>query len=510
LATYLTEEARKGRKATVMTNSKRPLKLEDWEDDYRNKLISAEEAAGLIKSGDNLFIPSAYYGQVLRLIPARREELENITAEYQAPLFDPGWFSPEMGDTFEIITRIFLGTVARPHHDEGRIHFLPYTNGTWFKVYRDDRPRRHLDVTLVEVSPPDENGFMSFGSHIWERRRYADHADLVIAEIDKHLIRSHGDSQLHVSQVDCLVEISGEPATEEQIQKIIDRLPSDYHERVRRAISYANPRRIQNIMPLLEDVDPARLAFIFGQDEPSDAARAIARNLKPLLRDRDTIQIGIGKPAAYMIQLGVFDDLEDLSIFTEMGARGMSRLVRQGIATGRYASLHPGKAVMAATGGMRAEEIAWVDNNPLFEFYSSDYVVNLGNIVRNNNMVSINNGVQVDLTGQITCESQFGSRLINGPGGQIEFHIGAFNAPGGRAITLLPSTWGDGSVSNIVYQMEKGTLVSIPRVYADYVVTEWGVAQLAGKTHRERAEELIRVAHPDFRKELSDAAEDLY
>jgi len=484
--------------------------MEGWEEDYHRKLVSVEEAAGIVKSGDNIFIPSAYYGQVLRAIPARREELSDITAEYQAPIFDPGWFSPEMEDTFKIITRIFLGALARPLHDEGRIHFIPYTNGTWFKVYRDGRPKRNLDITLVEVSPPDKNGFMNFGSQIWERRRYADHSDIVIAETDDHLIRTHGDTQLHVSQVDYLVDITGDPATEDEINKILGKLPSDYHDRVRKAMSFANPTRIHRIVTMLEDVEAERLAVVFGQDEPDDVAQAIAENIKPILRDRDTIQIGIGKPARYIVELGVFDHLEDLSIFTEMGARGMGFLVRKGIATGRYASLHPGKAVMTGTGAMRGEEVQWVNNNPLFELYSSDYVVNIGNIVQNKNMVAINNGVQVDLTGQITCESQFGSRLINGPGGQIEFHIGAFNAPGGRAITLLPSTWGDGSVSNIVYQMEQGSLVSVPRVFADHVVTEWGVAQLAGKTHRERAEELIRVAHPDFRGELSEAAKGIY
>lgn len=488
----------------------RPLKLDGWEEDYRRKLISVEEAAGIIKSGDNIFIPSAYYGQVVRAIPARRDELSDVTAEYQAPIFDPGWFSPEMEDTFKIITRIFLGGFARPLHDQGRIHFLPYTNGTWFKVYRDDRPRRNLDVTLIEVSPPDENGFMNFGSQVWERRHYADHADTVIAEIDNHLIRSHGDTQLHVSQVDHLVEISGDPATEDEINKIVDRLPPGDRDRVRKAMSFTNPTRIHNIVPLLEDVEPERLALFFGQAEPSDVAKAIAENIKPILRDRDTIQVGIGKPAQYVAELGVFDHLKDLSIFSEMGCAGMGHLVKKGIATGKYASLHPGKAVLAATGGMRGEEVQWVNDNPLFELRSSDYVVNIGNICRNENMVSINNGVQVDLTGQITCESQFGSRLINGPGGQIEFHIGAFSAPGGRAITLLPSTWGDGTVSTIVHQMEQGSLVSIPRVFADYVVTEWGVAQLAGKTHRERAEELIRVAHPDFREELTEASKDVY
>ena len=164
---------------------------------------------------------------------------------------------------------------------------------------------------------------------------------------------------------------------------------------------------------------------------------------------------------------------------------------------------------MASLGGLRQEEIRWAENNPLIEQYSSDHIVNIARISQNENMVSINNAVQVDLTGQITCETQFGTRLINGPGGQIEFHIGAFTAPGGRAVTLLPSTWGNGEVSNIVAQMDKGTMVSVPRVFADYIVTEFGVAELCGRTHRERAEALIQVAHPDFRDGLAEAAREI-
>jgi acyl-CoA hydrolase len=212
-----------------------------------------------------------------------------------------------------------------------------------------------------------------------------------------------------------------------------------------------------------------------------------------------------------MIDLGAFDELEDISIFSEMAAPGMGDLVRRGIATGKYATLHPGKAVFSGLIGMRRDEILWADDNPLFELYSSDYTVNIANVSRNENMVSINNATQVDLTGQITCETQFGPRLINGPGGQIEFHIGAFAAPGGRAVTLLPSTWeAGGGVSTIVPQLDGGSLVSIPRVFADTIVTEWGVAELIGKTHRERAEALIRIAHPDFRQDLQKAAQNIF
>ncbi|MBW2622647.1 MAG: hypothetical protein JRD68_07055 [Deltaproteobacteria bacterium] len=490
---------------------KRKLYLENWREEYKRKLVSAEEAARAVKSGDNIFFASAYYGQVAYAIAARADELRGVNVEYQAPLFDPGWLAPGMEESFRIIVRIFMGATAREIHDEGRLEFLPYTNGTWSKPYRDDRPgKREIDVFLDVVSPPDENGFMTFGHQIWERRGYADRAKVVIAEIDEHLIKSRGDTLLHVSQVDYLVDITSPPATDEEIDAILTKIAPEKRERARIAAKSSNPRRIHNLAGMLDDVTEDRLELLFGLEEPNDEARAITENMKPLLRDRDTIQIGIGKPSKFIVELGVFDHLKDLSIFTEMPSPGMAGLIKRGIATGKYASVYPGKAVMASLGGLRLEEIQWAENNPLIEQYSSDHIVNIARISQNENMVAINNAVQVDLTGQITCETQFGTRLLNGPGGQIEFHIGAFSAPGGRAITLLPSTWGDGGVSNIVAQMDQGTLVSVPRVFADYIVTEWGVAELCGKTHRERAQALIEVAHPDFRDELKEAAKDIF
>jgi acyl-CoA hydrolase len=159
---------------------------------------------------------------------------------------------------------------------------------------------------------------------------------------------------------------------------------------------------------------------------------------------------------------------------------------------------------------MRGDEIRWVHDNPLVELHPADHVVNIANISRIENMVAINNVTQVDLTGQITCETQFGPRLINGPGGQPEFHIGAFLAPGGRAVSLLRSTWGaENAVSTIVPFLDYGSMVTIPRFFADIIITEYGVAELVGKTHRERAGELIRIAHPDFRAELEKAVKDI-
>ena len=487
------------------------LKLDNWQEQYKSKLVSAEEAARAVKSGDNIFIPSVYWGQVAHAIAARHEELRDVTVEIQAPLFDPGWLSPGMEESFQVFVRIYLGPTGRQAHDEGHVSFLPYTNSTWFKIYRDNRPaKREIDIALFDVSPPDENGFMTFGEQVWERRLYSRNAKTVIAEVDENLIRSHGDTYLHVSEVDYLVDCTAPPLDEDDVTRLVNLISPEKQDRARQVITTANPRSLRQFIEQIDEVEPARVEILLGLDEPDEASKKIAEHLKTVVKDRDTIQMGIGTPSKYMVELGVYDHLNDLSIFSEMACPGMGFLVKRGIATGRYATLHPGKAVFAALTGMRREEVLWADNNPLIEQYSSDYVVNIPNVAKNKNMVSINNAVQVDLTGQITCESQFGARLINGPGGQIEFHIGAFFAPGGRAVTLLRSTWGDGAVSNIVPYMDQGSLVSIPRVYADTIITEWGVAELVGKTHRERARELIRVAHPDFRAELEKAAQDIF
>jgi len=488
----------------------RQRNLDNWQEEYKRKLISLEEAAGMIKSGDHIFIPNGYLGEMPHAIVARRDELRDVQVEVCAPAFDPGWLSPGMEESFEVIVRIFLH-LSRQGHDEGRIHFLPYTNGTYFKPYYDNRPgAREIDILLMEVSPPDENGFCTFGQVAWEKRNYTGRAKTIIAEIDTYQIRSHGDTSIHVSEVDYLIDISAPPITEDESNVVAKRFPQEKQDRARKAALLGHPRLLRRALPLIEDLELSDIEVTLNLDEPDEGIKAIANNLKTLLRDRDTIQIGVGKPTKYMIELGVFDDLKDISIFSEMACPGMGFLVRRGIATGRYASLHPGKAVFTGLIGFRPREILWAHDNPLIELYRSDYVVNIANIIKQNNMVAINNVTQVDLTGQITSETQFGPRLINGPGGQVEFHIGAFFSPGGRAISLMPSTWGDGAVSTIVPHLNEGSIVTIPRVYADYVVTEWGVAQLAGKTHRERAEELVRVAHPDFRAELKEAALKIY
>jgi 4-hydroxybutyrate CoA-transferase len=480
--------------------------FENWQETYREKLISLEQAAGLINSGDHIIIPNGYLGEIPYALAARAHELRNVTVDVCAPVGDPGWLQPGMEDSFNMVVRTYLHN-ARQGHDEGRIHFLPTTNGTWFKTYADNRATKQpVDVFLMEVSPPDENGFCTFGFVAWEKRRFAEEARLVIAEIDDQQIRSRGDTSIHVSEIDYLVDISAPPVTEAEAETIAARFEPERRQRAREAALAFHPRLLRRALPLLDLVELPMIEFQLNLDEPDATTRAIAENLKTVLRDRDTIQIGVGKPTKYMIELGAFDHLKDIAIFSEMACPGMGFLVKRGIATGRYASLHPGVAILTGLIGFRPEEITWAEDNPLIELHGAEYVVNIANIAQNKNMVAINNITQIDLTGQITCESQFGPRLINGPGGQIEFHIGAFSAPGGRAVSLMPSTWNNGLMSTIVPQLDEGSIVTIHRSFADYVITEWGVAELAGKTLHQRAEALTSIAHPNFREELSAAA----
>jgi 4-hydroxybutyrate CoA-transferase len=488
----------------------RKLKLDNWQDDFKNKKITPDEAAKLVKSGDYVVIPNEYFGVIPYHLVARRNELRDVTVEICVAFFDPGWLQPGMEDSFNIVIRCFLH-LARIAHDEGRIPFIPVTNGTWSKVYRDSRPIGHdIDVFLVVVTPPDENGFCYFANGIWEKKEYARRAKTVIAEMDATQPKILGDTAIHVSEIDWLVDITPEPLTGSEIDVIAGILSSQKQEMARQRLRVIHPALFKSVLPIIDQIPPDLLEVALNIDDPTDVMKAMAAHLKTLVRDTDTIQVGTGKHTKHLVELGVFDDVNDLSIFSELGCPGMGFLVKRGIATGKYATVHPEKAVFTSFMGLTPEEIHWAGNNPLFEQYPGDYIINIANIAKNRNMLAVNNAVKVDLTGQITCESQFGPRLINGAGGQIEFHIGAFMSEGGKAVTFIPSTWGNGAVSNITPYFEEGTLVTISRYWADYVITEYGVAHLAGKSHRQRAEELIRIAHPKFRDELTEAAKKIW
>jgi 4-hydroxybutyrate CoA-transferase len=491
---------------------------QNWESDFKRKMVTPEEAVRVVNSGDYVVTPLPDQPAILmEALAARAPELKNVTVQVSASSIDPGWAEPHMKDSFNIVAELFIGSRVRPAMDEKRITYLPDLFSLRYKGIDEGRKasEKFKDfIFFTPVSLPDANGFCSFGASMWNKRSYAKRARCVVGEIQRNAIRTYGTNYIHVSEIDYFVEPEVQPdLTEDEwanVYKMFYKKPS---EEIYSKFKLSESRVMRLILEVGESMgfEPAGdfMAPHFGLDEPSEAAIGIANNLKGLIRDGATIQVGVGRPSVFMVKLGVFDERNDLGIHTEMGAPGIADLVKRGIVNGKYKTLHPGKAVFSTLAGCDAEDIEFADNNPAFELYDSDYVANVLTTAKHDNMTSVNNCLQIDLTGQINSESQFGNRMINGQGGQTELHIGAMLSKGGRAISLLPSTT-MGGVSTIVPQLDEGALVTIPRQFADTIVSEYGVARLLDKTHRERAAELINIAHPDHRDFLRDEAKNLF
>jgi 4-hydroxybutyrate CoA-transferase len=242
--------------------------------------------------------------------------------------------------------------------------------------------------------------------------------------------------------------------------------------------------------------------------EIGEEEKGIAGYVGSLIRDGDTLQIGVGSAAECIALNGNLDNKVDLGWHSETTPRGIIPLVRNGVINGKRKTINTGKLVAIALGGSE-EDMKFVDRNPMFELYDSDYVLDPRVVASNDRFVGINAAVAVDLTGQIAAES-VGPSILSGPGGQLTFAIGAQLSKGGRFITTLQSTARGGKLSRIVPMLKEGSMVTVPRTLSDIVVSEYGIARLRGKTHRERALELIAIAHPDFRTELKRQAEAMF
>jgi 4-hydroxybutyrate CoA-transferase len=327
---------------------------------------------------------------------------------------------------------------------------------TQFKTDDERGQRTHpIDVAVVAVAPPDHLGFCSLGMSIWNSLGLVRHARDVIAEIHPGYPRTHGEGRLHVSQISAFVEEGPLP-----------------------------PRRP---VPVAADYPTQLGAFI-----------------NELVHDGDTIQVGTGGLTNGLPGAGAFAGKSDLGVHAELSVPGMTRLVRDGTITGARKSLHPGKYVTTQLEASGEGDIDFINENPLFELYDVSYLNNPRVIAQNDNMVAINNALAIDFAGQITAES-IGGEMWSGPGGQTDFAIGAIMARGGRNVTVLRSVAANGTVSRILPRLPEGTIVTVPRQFADYVVSEFGIARLFAKSDRERAEELIAIAHPDHRAELRKA-----
>jgi 4-hydroxybutyrate CoA-transferase len=438
----------------------------DWREEYKEKLVSAEEAIKVVKSGDYLVFAQPEALSLGLALVSRADELTGVRimggGGSDLPIYDLSWYEvyPE---AFQLETSYVLPlvrTLVRERKSD-------FTVSGLFAV-PDISETKPIDVFMVQISPPDDHGFCSFGASLWKKKEWVREAKVVVAEVNERMIRTYGDNFVHVSEIDYFVEHTPTGKT-----------------------------------PGGTDILGRRTSG------PGKLEKTIAEYVGSLVKDGDCLEIGVGGNAEWVAQLGNLEGRHDLGWHSENTVRGIGTLVMNGVITGKHKNIHQGKAVATAVGGGTKEEMDFINENPLFEAYSATYVLDPRVIAAHDNMVAINSAIAVDLTGQIAAES-VGPVMTSGSGGQLSFAIGAYLSKGGRSIVAIPSTAREGTLSRIVPMLEPGTIVSTPRSLADIVVTEYGVARLKGRTQRERALELIGIAHPDFRTELKKEAERLY
>ena len=474
-------------------------------DAYTSRLTTAERAAAIVSDGDRVVVPLAEQPlSIIRALAERAHEVRDATLTVAVPQFD---LTPFLDAGWKVDIENFIGPIGRSFENEGLAPYSPLAFSLTFKT-NDERPdeAKPIDVALVTVSPPNRQGQITFGPQAWYKRGFAQRARKVAAEVNPTLIRTYGDAFMPLEDIDALVEPAPSPLTREALLRAAADLPDDRRTEIESIIAQVSPARLALSADHFATLDVERLKRQLGLDEPSADTREIAEHIKRLVPDGATMQIGVGSPSAHMPRLEVFDDKIDLGLHSELTVRGIAKLVAAGVINGARKTIHKRRAVATSWTGASDEDLAIIDDNPIFELYSPEYILNPTVIAQNHGQVGMNNALAVDLRGQIASESIFGGRMYNGIGGQPDTHLGALYSPGGRAITMLYSTALGGAVSRIVPRLPSGEMVTMPHFWADTIITEYGVAHLLGKNHRERAEALIAIAHPDFRAELRKEA----
>ena len=419
-----------------------------WEIEYKKKLRTPEEALRCVQSGMRVYIhPGCAEPEVLvKALIARGPAVEDVEIVHLMTMGDAGYIAPALEGHFRH-NAIFIGGNVREAVNEGRADYTPVYLSEVEDLFESGA--MPLEVALIQLSPPDAHGFCSFGVGVDTTLTAAKLARYVVAQVNDQMPRTYGDSFIHVNQLDVVVETS---------------------------------------QPLCELKKP----------EITDMHVAIARNVAGLIEDGSVIQTGIGGiPDAV---LPFLMDRKDLGVHTELVSDSVVPLIEAGVINGARKNFKPRKVILGFVLGSK-KLFDFVDNNPIFEFHPNAYTNDPALIARNDKMVAINSALEIDLTGQV-CSDSIGTYFYSGIGGQVDFLRGSSRSKSGKPIIALSSTAKGGTVSRIAPMLSPGAGVVTSRGLIRYVVTEYGVAYLHGKSIRERAKALIEVAHPKFREEL--------
>ncbi|GAB4542983.1 MAG: acetyl-CoA hydrolase/transferase C-terminal domain-containing protein [Anaerolineales bacterium] len=428
---------------------------------YQSRVTTPEEAVKVIQSGQRVFLTGnvSVPQKLLAALVKRAPELKDVEICQALTVGSADYVNPEMEGHLRV-NSMFISANIRKAVQEGRADFTPVLLSEFPLLFK--RGILPIDVAVIHVSTPDEHGFCSLGVEVGLTKSAAESAKVVIAEVNEQMPRTLGDSFIHVS-------------------------------------------RLTHIVPVNYPIPEAAMA----EEGDGKIVQAIAGHIAGLIPDGATMQLGIGPiPDAV---LNYLFDKRDLGIHTELFSDGVIDLVNAGVLTNARKSLHPGKIVAGFILGKK-RLYDWVHDNPMIELHRTEYVNDPFVIAQNERMVAVNSAIEVDLTGQI-CADSIGPKLYSGVGGQLDFIYGASRSKDGVPIIALPSaaTLRDGSVvSKIAAMLKLGAGVVTSRNHVRFVVTEYGVADLYGKTIRQRAQALIKIAHPQFQEELQRQAKELH
>lgn len=415
---------------------------------WKMNKISADEAAGLIQSGQRIFVtgncstPQRFIEALVRRAP----DVEQVEMVLLLDMGPSGYITPELSEHIRV-NAMFISKNVRQAVNDGLADFTPVFLSEIPKLFRTGRVP--LDVAVVHVSPPDQHGYCSYGVEVGVTKTAAESAKMIIAEVNPNMPRTLGDSFIHVSQIDHFIEV-------------------DYE---------------------LPEIKP----------EPSNPIQdRIASHIAAIVPDAATLQMGIGGiPDAVLRRL---TDHKNLGIHTELFSDGVMDMIEAGIITNAAKTIHTGKVVAGFVLGSR-RLFRYINDNPIFEFHPTEYVNDPFVISRNDRMVSINSALEVDLTGQV-CADSIGPKFFSGVGGQLDFVRGAARSKDGTTVIALPSTAKNDTISRIVPQLKPGAGVTTSRNDVHCIATEYGLADLWGRSISERVHALVNIAHPNFREEL--------